>query len=70
MANKKISYKTAYEKLESIYKELSEGNIEIDELENKLKESLEYMRICKEIIKKQETKVTDILKEIEKEEKE
>jgi exodeoxyribonuclease VII small subunit len=69
MANKKMSYKVAYEKLENIHDELSEGNIEIDELENKLKESLEYMKICKEIIKKQEAKVTDILKEIEKEEK-
>ena len=70
MANKKLNYKAAYEKLEGIHNELSEGNIEIDELEDKLKESLEYMRICKEIIKKQEAKVTDILKEIEKEEKE
>jgi len=70
MANKKMSYKTAYEKLENIHNELSEGDIEIDELESKLKESLGYMRVCKEIIKKQEAKVSDILKEIEKEEEE
>jgi len=70
MANKKVNYKTAYEKLEGIYNDLSEGNIEIDQLESKLKESLGYMKTCKDIIKKQEAKVTDILKEIEKEEKE
>jgi len=70
MANKKTNYKMAYEKLENIHRELSEGNVEVDELENKLREALGYMRICKEIIKKQEAKVSDILKEIEEEEKE
>jgi len=69
MANKKVSYKIAYERLENVYGEIRDGNIEIDELENKLKESLEYIRICKEVIKKQEAKVVDILKEIEKEAK-
>jgi len=69
MASKKVSYKIAYERLDNIYGEIRDGNIEIDELENKLKESLEYIRICKEVIKKQEAKVVDILKEIEKEAK-
>ena len=69
MASKKVSYKIAYERLDNIYGEIRDGNIEIDELENKLKEALEYIRICKEVIKKQEAKVVDILKEIEKEAK-
>ncbi|MBU1974744.1 MAG: exodeoxyribonuclease VII small subunit [Nanoarchaeota archaeon] len=70
MANKKVSYKTAYENLEEIYGQLREGKVEIDELENKLKKALEYIKICKDVLRKQEVKVSDILKEIEREEKE
>ncbi|OGC16165.1 hypothetical protein A3J90_01285 [candidate division WOR-1 bacterium RIFOXYC2_FULL_37_10] len=69
MAAKKGSYKVAYEGLEKIFDELREGKIEIDELEERLKKALEYIKTCKDILKKQETKVTDILKEIKEEEK-
>jgi len=68
MAAKKLNYKSAYEGLENIFDELRDGKIEIDELEDKLKNALEYIKTCKEILKKQETKVVDILKEIKGEE--
>ena len=64
----KSGYKKAFEGLETIYQGLQGGNVEVDELEEKLKKALEYIKICKEVLKKQEAKVTDILKEIEKEE--
>ncbi|OGC06900.1 hypothetical protein A2526_01005 [candidate division WOR-1 bacterium RIFOXYD2_FULL_36_8] len=67
MAGKKGVYKVAYEGLQVIFNELREGNIEVDDLEVKLKKALEYIKTCKEILKKQETKVTDILKEIKDE---
>ncbi|MBU0572936.1 MAG: exodeoxyribonuclease VII small subunit [Candidatus Margulisbacteria bacterium] len=62
----KTNYKSAFEKLQQIYDDLKEGNIEIDDLDIKLKKALEYIKICKETIQKQEVKIKDILKEIEK----
>ena len=63
-----VSYKKAFEGLEEIFDGLQSGNIGVDDLEGKLKKALEYIKVCKDVLKKQEAKVTDILKEIEKEE--
>ncbi|MBU0573701.1 MAG: exodeoxyribonuclease VII small subunit [Candidatus Margulisbacteria bacterium] len=67
---KKENYKAAYENLRKIYEDLRSGEIEVDELDVKLKKALEYIAACKDVLKKQEAKVSDVLKEIEKESKE
>lgn len=64
---KAMNYQTAYENLEKIFEQLQAGDINVDELETKLKKALEYIRICKDILKKHEVKVNEILSEIEKE---
>lgn len=67
MAAKKAKYQKSFETLEKIYADLREGKIGIDDLEENLKEALAHIQACKEILKKQEGKVTEILKEIGKE---
>ncbi|MFA5104391.1 MAG: exodeoxyribonuclease VII small subunit [Candidatus Margulisiibacteriota bacterium] len=68
MAKSVQNYKKAYEGLEQIFEELQSGNIGVDELDTNLKKALEYIKTCKDVLKKQEVKVNEILKEIEKEE--
>jgi len=68
MAKNAQSYKKAYEGLEKIFGELQSGEIGVDELEANLKKALEHIKTCKDVLKKQEVKVSEILKEIEKEE--
>ncbi len=68
MAKTAQNYKKAYEGLEKIFGELQSGDIGVDELECSLKKALEHIRVCKDVLKKQEVKVNEILKEIEKEE--
>ncbi len=69
MAKGAQSYKKAFDGLERIFDELQSGNVGVDELESNLKKALEHIKVCKEVLKKQEVKVNEILKEIEKEEK-
>ncbi len=69
MAKGAQSYKKAFDGLERIFDELQSGNVGVDELETNLKKALEHIKVCKEVLKKQEVKVNEILKEIEKEEK-
>lgn len=68
MAKSAQNYKKAYEGLEKIFEDLQSGNVGVDELDAGLKKALEYIKTCKEVLKKQAVKVTEILKEIEKEE--
>lgn len=68
MAKNVQNYKKAYEGLEQIFEELQSGNIGVDELDVNLKKALEHIKTCKDVLKKQEVKVSEILKEIEKEE--
>jgi exodeoxyribonuclease VII small subunit len=70
MAKNAQGYKKAYEGLEKIFEELQSGSIGVDELDTNLKKALEYIKTCKDVLKKQEVKVNEILKEIEKEEEE
>jgi exodeoxyribonuclease VII small subunit len=67
MAKTKMTYKKALGELENIFSDLQDGKIEVDELETKLKSALEYIKVCKDILNGQETKVKDIIAEIEKE---
>ncbi len=65
---KTINYKKAFDSLKNIFDELQNGEIGVDDLEQKLIKASEYIKICKKILKKQEAKISDILREIEKEE--
>lgn len=69
MAKGAQNYKRSFEGLEKIFDDLQSGSIGVDELESNLKKALEHIKVCKEVLKKQEVKVNEILKEIEKEEK-
>jgi len=63
--SKKNVYKSSYEGLEKIVDELKSGDVEIDELDVKIKKALEYIKTCKDVLKGQELKVSEILKEVE-----
>ena len=63
--SKKSGYKASIEELELIFENLRDGNIEVDDLEENLKKAMQHIKICKDVLTKQEEKVLDILKEIE-----
>ncbi|MBU0630757.1 MAG: exodeoxyribonuclease VII small subunit [Candidatus Margulisbacteria bacterium] len=67
MGAKKAKYQKSFESLEKIYADLREGKIGIDDLEESLKKALAHIQTCKEILKKQENKASDLMKEIEQE---
>ncbi len=48
MAGKKLTYKDAFSKLQSIVHEIEQDKPDIDELSSKLKEAAELLKICKD----------------------
>lgn len=66
MATKKIpSYNEAIQEIEEILELVETGNLEIDQLSDKLKRVSELMKICKNKIGKTENEIENILKNIE-----
>lgn len=66
MSPKKIpSYDEAIREIESILEQVESGELEIDQLSDKLKRVSELMNICKDKIGKTEKEIENILKNIE-----
>lgn len=65
MTKKIQTYATAMAEMEEIIAQMESGELEIDELSDKVKKATELIRFCKTKLKKTEIAVSDILKEEE-----
>ena len=61
----KITYTEAFEELETIVKEIEEGEITVDELSAKVKRAALLIKICKTKLTTTEEDVNQILRELE-----
>ncbi len=68
MANKKISYEKAYEKLEDIILQMEGGELNVDSLSANVKRAAELIKICKAKLFETEEEIEKILDNIDKEE--
>lgn len=62
---KELTYTQAFNELESIVKELEYAEVNIDELDLRLKRATVLLKICKEKLFKTEKNVQDILDNME-----
>lgn len=60
-----ISYTDAFEELEQIVNEIEQGDINIDELSEKVKRASELIKMCKKKLTTTEEDVQTILKELD-----
>jgi exodeoxyribonuclease VII small subunit len=60
-----IKYTEAFEELQTIVREIEEGEISIDDLSQKVKRAALLIQICKEKLSSTEEDVQAILKELE-----
>lgn len=63
--NDKPSYSEAFEELQTIVREIEEGEISVDELSQKVKRAALLIRICREKLTATEEDVSQILRELE-----
>ena len=63
---KKITYKKAVQELEEILSEIKKGEIDVDELSEKIKRAYELIEVCQDKIKKAEVEVNKITKNFKK----
>ncbi len=59
MARKKLTFESAMEELQTIYDELEQGAVGLDELEQKMKRVKELTHFCKEKLRN----IENVLKE-------
>ena len=64
----KPGYKEAFEELQQIVAEIEEGEIQVDELSEKVKRAALLIKICKTKLTTTEEDVNKILKELDPEE--
>ena len=64
MAKKNRSYKEATIELEKILKELESNELDIDDLENKVKQAAELIELCKEKLFRADAEIEKILQKI------
>jgi exodeoxyribonuclease VII small subunit len=60
-----ISYTDAFEELEQIVNDIEQGEINIDELSEKVKRASELIKVCKKKLTTTEEDVQAILKELD-----
>ncbi|GAB1417330.1 hypothetical protein MASR2M12_00950 [Bacteroidales bacterium] len=61
---KKILYTEAYEELQLLVSELENGEVNVDELSEKVKRAALLIRFCKEKLHSTELEVNTVLKEL------
>jgi exodeoxyribonuclease VII small subunit len=60
-----INYRDAFDELQEIVSDMEDGQINVDELAQKVKRATELIRICKSKLTATEGDVQKILKELE-----
>lgn len=63
MGEKELTYKTAMERLETLTKEMENGEIAIDQLATKLKEAQQLLQFCKDKLTKADEEVRKLMDE-------
>lgn len=63
MGEKELTYKTAMERLETLTKEMENGDIAIDQLATKLKEAQQLLQFCKDKLTKADEEVRKLMDE-------
>ena len=63
MEEKGLTYKAAMERLETLTKEMENGEIAIDQLATKLKEAQQLLQFCKDKLTKADEEVRKLLAE-------
>jgi exodeoxyribonuclease VII small subunit len=62
-----LSYTEAFDELRLLVNEMDQGNVNVDELAQKVKRAAELIRLCKNKLQATEGDVQAILKELEEE---
>ena len=63
--NTEKSFEANFKKLEQLSKELQEDSISIDDLVPRMKEALESIKICKEVLQETKIKLTEVSNEFD-----
>ena len=63
MANKKLTYSTAFSELEQILSDIQSDKISIDQLAEKVKRSKELLKFCKENLRKYQSDLDELKEE-------
>ena len=63
MEEKELTYKAAMERLETLTKEMENGDIAIDQLATKLKEAKQLLQFCKDKLTKADEEVRKLMDE-------
>jgi exodeoxyribonuclease VII small subunit len=67
MAKKNISYAEAVQEIETILEQIETGELDVDDLAEKVKQASELLKICKGKLFVTEKEIEKILKEMEHE---
>ncbi len=62
---KEKSFEANFKKLEGLSEELRDNNVSVDELVPRMKEALQSIKVCKEVLKKTESQLEEINAEFE-----
>ena len=65
MAKKSVTYKEATAKLEKILKDLEDNELDIDDLEQKVKQAADMIEFCKEKLLRTDIEIEKILQKLE-----
>lgn len=65
MAKKNLSYTDAVQEIETILQQIETGELDVDELAEKVKHASELLKICKGKLFQTEKEIEKILKEME-----
>ena len=65
MKNDILTYQQAFEELQQIVSDLEEGEVNVDELSEKVKRATKLIAVCKSKLTETEEDVNKILKELE-----
>lgn len=65
MTKKKVGYVEAINEIEDILAKIEDNELDVDELSEKVKRVAVLLKICKDKLRKTESEVENILKEME-----
>jgi len=68
MANSKKTYTDAFVQLQDILDKIESGDLDVDELTDKVKKAAELIKFCKNKLYTTETEIENILSDLENEE--
>jgi exodeoxyribonuclease VII small subunit len=67
MAQKKLSYNEAFNKLQEILEKIESGELDVDELTTNVKKASELIKFCKSKLYDTEAEIEKVLEDLEEE---